>query len=197
MQSCAHPLVVDAHLGCPRCLDSLGEARQIVGPLVVGLFPEALEPAAVGSRASLRERFTERAVQLLRFSKRAIVAAVLALAACATPYQESGFAGGVRAEPMGGDVYRVTASLNAMSDQARLQDFLLLRAADTAIEHGAIGFVILGAQGNNQVVYAVNNNYVTPLERPGGMMMVRLVRQPEEGYLDAEQLRDTIGARVR
>ncbi|HCK83099.1 MAG TPA: hypothetical protein DHW63_00815 [Hyphomonadaceae bacterium] len=154
------------------------------------------------------------------------LAAVL-LVACATPYHERGWANlGVDAAPMGGDLYRVQARLNIFSDQARVQDFLMLRAAETAQANGAIGFVILGTQdttehstliipgtatttgsaygAGNSVYGSATTTYmpaqVSDMSAPGGIMMIRLVRAPvPEGlhYLKAAEVIAAVGSRVR
>lgn len=72
-------------------------------------------------------------------------AAALSLAACATPYGEMGLMGGVDATPIAGGMYRISARGNAYTDPARIQDFVLLRAAETAIEAGYPYFRIQGA----------------------------------------------------
>jgi hypothetical protein len=152
---------------------------------------------------------------------------LLSLAACATPYQQNNwFFGGVSAAPMGGDVYRIQAQLNAFSDQSRVQDYILLRAAETAREQGAVGFVVLDAQntsesgtvvipGSSQTTasaYKVGNSVYgsatttySPAQahtivRPGGLVMIRLVREPAPAglqYFNAEELIAAIGPRVR
>jgi hypothetical protein len=159
--------------------------------------------------------------------KKCILAALaLTLAACATPYQTGGFAGGVSAAPLGQDTFRIQAQLNAFSNQSMVQDYLLLRAAETAQQHGAVGFVILGSQDTSQSgtfvtpgssyttgsAYRVGNSVYgsatttyTPAQaynfvKPGGLMMIRLVREPvPEGvqYFSAAELIAAIGPRVR
>lgn len=158
--------------------------------------------------------------------RKVIVSALLALvAACATPYVEGGLMGGVNAVPMGGDVYRVQAQLNAYSDQSMVQDYLLLKAADTAVAQGAVGFVIIDSQNTSRTAtivtpgtatttanaqafgnsaYGTATTTYTPAQahtmiRPGGIMLISLVREaPANGaYFNAAQIQQAIGARVR
>jgi hypothetical protein len=158
--------------------------------------------------------------------RNALVAAlVCSLAACATPYQESGLSGGVRAATLGGDSYRIEAHLNAYSSQSTVQDYLLLRAAETAQQQGAVGFIILGAQDTSQsgtvvlpgqsttnayaygagnYAYGQSTTTYSPSQayhvvRPGGMMMIQLVRAPipqSLQYFNAGEIVTAIGPRV-
>jgi hypothetical protein len=49
------------------------------------------------------------------------------LGGCATKYQDMGFTGGVSAEPVMTDVYRILARGNGYTSADRVQDFVLLR----------------------------------------------------------------------
>lgn len=74
------------------------------------------------------------------------LAVVAALAACSTYYHAKNFTGqGVEAVPVMNDVYRVSALGSGMTDATVIQDFVLLKSAETAIEHGKTHFVILSA----------------------------------------------------
>jgi hypothetical protein len=145
----------------------------------------------------------------------------LALVGCATPYHERGWANlGVDAAPLGGDVYRVQARLNMFSDQSRLQDFLLMRSAETAKAQGAVGFVIVGSQDTTQhstmivpgsatttgsaygvgnAVYGSATTTYTPAQAynvavPAGIMTIRLVREPVPDGLQYINSAETIAA---
>ncbi|MFT3723037.1 MAG: hypothetical protein QM773_05560 [Hyphomonadaceae bacterium] len=148
------------------------------------------------------------------------------LSACATPYQENGFQGGVRAAPLGGDNYRVEANLNGYSSASMAQDYLLLKAAETALQNGAVGFVIQGAQdttksstyvtpgqsyttasayGTGNSVYGQSTTtYSAPqiqhVEKPGGMLLITLVRDPVPSglsFFNASEIVAAIGPRVK
>lgn len=147
----------------------------------------------------------------------------LLMAACATPYHERGWANlGVDAAAMGGDVYRVQARLNMFSNQERAQDFLFMRAAETAQENGAIGFIILSEQDTTArsaivtpgtattTAYGYGNTatatttYRPPQAygavAPGGIITIRLVRDPApEGlqFYNAAEIIAAVGPRVR
>jgi hypothetical protein len=166
--------------------------------------------------------------------KHALIAAAIALSACATPYSGpgvgdtlmGGFAGGVKAEPLAPDYYRISAKLNAFSTPEMVQDYLLLRAADEATAQGAIGFVIEGtadaskafsvttpgtattygsAYSTGNYAYGSATTTYSPGQtsygvKPGGIMMIRLVREPvPEGvrYIKAADIEATVGARIK
>lgn len=150
-----------------------------------------------------------------------VVTLATALAGCVTPFQEMQYGYGVSATPLGGDVYRVQAQLNSVSDFTMVQDYLLLRSADAAVRSGAIGFVILGGQdtsrsstmvvpgstttnayayGSGNAVYGSATTTYRPTQyynftAPGGIITIRLVRQPEPGYFNAVEVVNAIGPR--
>lgn len=74
----------------------------------------------------------------------ALAAAVL-LGGCATRYQEMGFTGGVAAEQMSADVFRIKSRGNAYTDRATVQDYVLLKAAETAKSVGGTHFQMISA----------------------------------------------------
>ncbi len=82
---------------------------------------------------------------------------VLMLAGCATPYQQGGFRGGVVATPIAGDMYRVSARGNGFTDPARIEDFVLLRAAETALDQGFDYFIVLSQEDRTR-----NLQFTTP-----------------------------------
>lgn len=60
----------------------------------------------------------------------------LALASCATKYQEMGFTGGVAAQQITSDTYRIVARGNGYTGNTAIQDYALLKAAETTIAAG-------------------------------------------------------------
>ena len=75
-----------------------------------------------------------------------VVVVALVLAGCASRYQELGPAGGVTAAKMTDDVWRISARGNALTEATTVQDFVLLKAAETTIAAGGTHFVIIGQQ---------------------------------------------------
>ncbi len=68
----------------------------------------------------------------------------VALSGCATRYQEMGATGGVSAAQMTDDVWRITARGNLYTDAGIIQDYVLLKAAETTVAAGRTHFAIVG-----------------------------------------------------
>jgi hypothetical protein len=69
----------------------------------------------------------------------------VALSGCATKCQDMGWSSGVAAEPVMTDVFRIVSRANAYTGRDRVQDFTLLKAAETTIAAGGNYFLILNA----------------------------------------------------
>ncbi|RVB75029.1 MULTISPECIES: hypothetical protein [unclassified Mesorhizobium] len=144
-------------------------------------------------------------------------ALALALAGCQTPYQEMGFTGGVSAAPIGGDVYRISARGNGYTDSTAVQDYVLLKAAETTLQSGHTHFVILGGQdasrqefgqtpGMMQTNVIGNTAYSTSTPgatyqviKPGQDVMIKvgnLTGPNNISAFDAQQVFDAISPRV-
>lgn len=146
----------------------------------------------------------------------AVLAALLALAGCATAYGDRNWAGyGVEAAPMGGQMYRVTARLNDVSTEGQLQDYLMLKAAETAQANGAAGFEIVSTQAHTRTggvsMPGTSNTTASgfttyspgafiPLVEPSGTLTIRLISeaQPDNpAYIDASTVIAAIAPRVQ
>jgi hypothetical protein len=150
----------------------------------------------------------------------AIIAGAVLLAACATKYQEMGFGGGVTAEPVMTDVYRITARGNGYTSVDRVQDFALLKAAETTVSAGGNYFVIVSEADRTNVVTGQTPGYVqtnvvgstafttyTPpgtysFVKPGEAVLIRVLRlaanqPPPPGAFSAQDIVSTIGPRLR
>ncbi|MEO3387318.1 hypothetical protein [Mesorhizobium sp. CAU 1741] len=135
----------------------------------------------------------------------------LFLSACTTPYQEMGATGGVKAEAIGYDRYRVSSLINAYTSPPLVVDYMMLKAAETAIANGASHFIVESVSDNTTV-----NTYATPgvvncwgygcvatpstIQQsviPAGHIIIRLVRgSPPSNATSAKEIVDTIGSRV-
>ena len=154
--------------------------------------------------------------------RRAFLFAALAvvLGACATKYGDMGFTGGVTAEPVMTDVYRIKARGNAFTQSASIQDFVLLKAAETTIAAGGTHFLIVNSRNQTQVIteqdpgtlntqrfggarittYTPGSTY--NIVKPGQDTLVRVLRlrpgePPPAGALAADDLARTLGARLK
>lgn len=72
-----------------------------------------------------------------------ILASTSALGACSTTYGKMGLMGGVAAAPIANDVYRISAQGNGYTEATTIQDFVLLKAAETTLEAGQTHFTIV------------------------------------------------------
>jgi hypothetical protein len=73
------------------------------------------------------------------------------LGGCTTKYQDMGFAGGVEAEPVMTDVFRIIARGNGHTSADRVKDFALVKAADTTLAAGGNYFVIINAADRTNI----------------------------------------------
>lgn len=85
--------------------------------------------------------------------------ALFALVACATPYQENGFGGGVSASIIDGRHARISARGNAFTDAATIQDYALLKAAEETVSIGKRYFMVVSADDTSKV-----GQYTTPTQ---------------------------------
>jgi hypothetical protein len=86
-----------------------------------------------------------------------IVLLCAALAGCATKYQQMGFTGGVAAEQITADTWRVQARGNAYTNSSTVQDYVLLKAAETTQAAGGTYFQIVSAADASRA-----STFVTP-----------------------------------
>jgi hypothetical protein len=153
---------------------------------------------------------------------RSFVVALLLLvtAGCATKYQEMGFSGGVTAQQVTADTYRIVARGNAYTSGTAIQDFVLLKAAETAVAAGATHFGIIGGAdassaqtintpGTMQTTVVGRTAFSTyspgsstTLIKPRQDVYVRLVRMrageaPPSGAISAQEIITFVGSRVQ
>src|SRR5689334_2697964 len=82
-----------------------------------------------------------------------VVAVPMLLAGCATPYQERGFVGGVQAEQTTATCYRIVSRGNGYTARTDVQDYVLLKAAETTQQAGYTHFALVSAADASQVSY--------------------------------------------
>jgi hypothetical protein len=131
--------------------------------------------------------------------------AALALAGCATPYQQMGPTGGVRATRITDDIAQVTASGNAYTDPDTVQRYALRRAAEETVADGfdlfrisadldrsATGTASYGvASGNRYSVFG--SGFTMPIVKPGQTLMIKMMKGPKpdpmpDGEFDAREV---------
>jgi hypothetical protein len=142
------------------------------------------------------------------------------LLGCGTPYQDMGFRGGVAAEQVSADVYRIKARGNGYTDQSTVQDYTLLKAAETAKSAGASHFQLISAgDASSQSIVTtpgtastsvIGNTALTTYSpgstdvfiKPGQDTYVRVLRlaagqSPPSGALSADEIIRYVGGRVK
>lgn len=141
----------------------------------------------------------------------------LALAGCGTKYQGMGFNGGVEAQQVTADTYRIVARGNAYTANTTIQDYALLKAAETTKSAGATHFVVISAADAARVSHGVTSGSVqtsvigntaystyTPgqpytIVKPGQDAYIRILRpgQTAPGAISAEEIIRFVGSRVQ
>ena len=145
---------------------------------------------------------------------------LLAVAGCSTPYQNMGFMGGVEAERMTADTYRIVARGNGYTSGTAIQDYTVLKAAATAKQAGATHFAIISAAdatrtgsvvipGQAQTTVAGNTAFTTytpatvhQFIKPGQDTYIRIFtvspgQQAPPGALLADEIIQYVGGRVK
>jgi hypothetical protein len=146
----------------------------------------------------------------------ALVLAVT-LAACSTTYGKMGLTGGVAAAPVTSDTYRISARGNGFTDATTVQDYVLLKAAETALGAGQTHFTIVNNRdatdrSYGQTAGSFNNwggGFVTynpgmtyDIVKPGEDIMVR-IWTPKKGEVlppntfNAQEVFNNINPRVK
>jgi hypothetical protein len=153
-------------------------------------------------------RITLLATALLGFS--------CAVTGCSTKYQEMGFTGGVAAQPVMTDVYRIVARGNGYTANATIQDFVLLKAAETTLNAGGTHFIVVNESNQStvgQTPGTVNTSVYghtavstyspgTTFVKPGQDVLIKVLRlkpneTPPAGAFPAQDIAQTIGPRLK
>jgi hypothetical protein len=132
---------------------------------------------------------------LARFSAFGLAAVVLA--GCATPYQDLGLRGGVRAVQITSDIAQVTARGSAMTDSDRIEQYVLRKAAETTLAAGYDHFEVVSASDRTRTIQGVAGYAATtqtgfpsaglslPFIRPGETVLIRMSRGTASGAAGA------------
>lgn len=102
--------------------------------------------------------------------------ATIAVAGCATSYQQRGFSGGFSETQLAENVFEVRFSGNGYTSSERASDFALLRSAELSLERGFRYFVVDDNENDRQI--AINtvttssgaNTYST--SKPGARKVI-------------------------
>lgn len=149
-----------------------------------------------------------------------LIACLLSLAGCATKYQPMGFTGGVAAQQMTADTFRIVARGNGSTASTTIQDYTMLKAAETTKEHGATHFLVVSAADASRTDQITTPGYAqtsfvgnmatttyTPgmtetIFKPGQDAYIRILtlkpNQPAPpGAISAEEIMQFVGSRVQ
>lgn len=147
-------------------------------------------------------------------------ALLLGLAGCSTPYQGMGFGGGVEAQRMTADTYRIVARGNGYTSSVAIQDYTVLKAAETTKLAGGTHFVIVNSAdatrtgtvvvpGQSQTTIAGQTAYTTyspatvhQFVKPGQDTYIRVItvaagQAPPPGAIQADEIIQYVGSRVK
>jgi len=149
----------------------------------------------------------------------AIVALCAALGGCATKYQEMGFTGGVAAQQITADTWRIQSRGNAYTASSTVQDYVLLKAAETTQAAGGAYFQIVSAAdagrastfvtpGNSTTTVVGNQAFTTTspgsvdtVIKPGQDVYIRILKAaptaPTPGVYSAAEIIQFTGPRVQ
>lgn len=147
-------------------------------------------------------------------------AVILGVSGCSTPYQEMGFSGGVKSQQMTADTYRIVSRGNGYTGSTTIQDYTLLKAAETTKSVGGTHFIVISAAdasssgaivspgratttfvGNTaSTTYspATTHNYI----KPGQDTYIRVMtfapgQVVPQGALSADEIIQFVGPRVK
>ena len=149
-----------------------------------------------------------------------IISVVCTCFGCATPYQEMGFAGGVTAQQMTSNTFRIVSRGNGYTDSTAVQDYLMLKSAETTIQNGGTHFLVItaaDASRNAQIVTggiahttfngnSATTTYTPPtatnIFKPGQDAYIRVINvpqgtQPPDSAVAATEVIQFVGPRVR
>jgi hypothetical protein len=97
----------------------------------------------------------------------------LVLAGCSTPYQEMGLAGGVHAQQITANTFRIVARGNSSTAHTTIQDYTLLKTAETTRQAGGTHFVIISAADASsigEITTPGQNTYIRIFTVSGGQV---------------------------
>lgn len=149
-----------------------------------------------------------------------LIGLLLMIAGCATPYQEMGFMGGVAAAQMTDTTFRISGRGNGYTSSTVVNDYVILKAAETTVQHGFTHFMVISAAdasssstivtGGTSTTTLVGNTAMTTynppvahnIYRPGEDAYIRVVRvapgvAPPPGAIAAEEVIRHVGSRVK
>lgn len=149
-----------------------------------------------------------------------LLCASIFISGCATKYQPMGFTGGVAAQQITADTFRISARGNGYTASTTVQDHMMLKAAETTKEAGATHFAIVGAEDasrsdtistpghartsvvGNTAYTTYSPGYVQNVFKPGRDAYIKLLsidpgNAPPAGAISADEIIQFVGVRVK
>jgi hypothetical protein len=149
----------------------------------------------------------------------AVILLCATLSGCATKYQDLGFTGGVAAQQMTADTWRIQSRGNAYTSSSTVQDYVLLKAAETTQAAGGSHFQIVSAAdasrsativtpGNSTTSFVGNQAFTTTTPgsvdtviKPGQDVYIRVMKLPPgpapQRVYSAGEIIQFVGSRVQ
>lgn len=158
---------------------------------------------------------------------RAVLAAIsiAGVGSCSTPYGSMGLMGGVDATPLSSDTEMIEAKGNAYTSATRIQQFVLLKAAQDCLNQGYDRFYFISAEDTSRsgafVLPGQSQSYSTvtgygnmatvstrtystpgtivPMVKPGATVTVKFIRNSDPGSsnaFDARTIAANLGAKL-
>ncbi len=87
--------------------------------------------------------------------------APLILFACATPYQEMGFMGGVEFNQLNKSIFEIRARGNKHTRSGVIKDYAMLKASELCLRNGFRTFIPIESRAFTKTGTIQDNNYVT------------------------------------
>lgn len=129
-----------------------------------------------------------------------LIAMMLVLAGCSSPYQPKGFRGGYSETKLADDVYKVRFRGNGYTSAEKVEDFVLYRSAELARLNGYPFFAVVNESTGVKTSYYVQRGQygstVTPINKPGASLTIQLLRKKQPGLVySAREIIKNIGAK--
>ncbi|WP_162798009.1 CC0125/CC1285 family lipoprotein [Sulfitobacter sp. JL08] len=137
-----------------------------------------------------------------------VLSTLAILAACSTPYQETGLAGGVEATMIAPGTAQISVKTNAYTNRSTAYQFALLKAAETTLQQGYGHFQIVSQDqyakaGSNTTYNSYTGNFQTnSFSKPRVDAIIQMFKgkKPSSApanVFDATEIANTLGPQLR
>ncbi len=118
-----------------------------------------------------------------------MIAIMVTLASCATPYQSNGFRGGYVDEKLPNNEYIISFHGNSLVSLGTVYKYWMRRASEVTVENGFSHFKVVSNQAGSESSYIINNGVVSPVNKPvrHGIIKLYSSENSPEGSIDARK----------